>query len=109
MSQDQRFLRWLQAARLVLSVCFCLGLALFVWLQVGTYELANRQISIGNLANGTNLRQVVLGETALVAVCAVAVLSLRQTWFTRVGILTIFIWLICLIDLVAFSQATVIS
>jgi hypothetical protein len=95
--------------RLLLAVCFCLGLALFVWLQLGTYLLATREESLGNLANGISLRRIVLGESALVLVCAVALLSLRRSWFTRIAILTVFIWAICLIDVVAFVQATVVS
>jgi hypothetical protein len=90
MPEEKQRLRGLQAARLVLSVSFCIGLALFIWLQVGTYNLANRLTAIGYIANGNNLRQVVVGESALVVVCTVALLSLRRTWFTRVGILTIF-------------------
>lgn len=109
MSEDKRRWQRLRVLRLLLSVSFCLGLALFVWLQIGTYDLGNRQESVGNLANGTRLHQIVFGECALVLVCAVAVLSLRRTLFTRVGILTIFIWAICLIDIVAFAQATVVS
>jgi hypothetical protein len=108
--QDPDKPRWqrLPATRLALSVVFCLGLALFAWLQVGTYDLGNRQASVGYVANGTRLRQLVLGESALVLLCAVAVFSLRRSWFARVGILTVFVWAICLIDIVAFAQATVI-
>lgn len=92
-----------------MSVCFCLGIALFVWLQVGTYDLGNREKSLGLLADGTSLHQIVLGESALLLVCAVAVASLRRSWFARFAILTIFIWVICLIDIAAFAQATTIS
>jgi hypothetical protein len=81
----------------------------FVWLQVGTYDLGNREKSLGLLAGGTSLHQIVLGESALLLVCTVAVLSLRRSWFTRLAILTVFIWVICLIDIAAFAQATTIS
>ena len=103
--------RWqrLPVLRLLLWVGFCVGLALFIWLQIGTYDLGNRQQSVGNLANGTHLHQIVLGESALLIVCALAVLSLRRTWFTRIAILTLFIWAIGLADIVAFLQATVIA
>jgi hypothetical protein len=80
-----------------------------MWLQLGTYLLATREESLGNLANGTSLRRIVLGESALVLVCAVALLSLRRTWATRIAILRVFIWVICLIDILAFVQATVVS
>ena len=64
---------------------------------------------MGNLANGRTLRQIVIGETALLLVCAVSLLSLRRTWFARLGILTLFVWAICLVDVAAFLQATVVG
>jgi hypothetical protein len=90
-------------------VTFCLGLALFVWLQLGTFLLANREASLGDTTNGTRLHRIVLGESALLIVCTVALLSLRRSWSTRIAILTVFIWAICLIDILAFAQATVVS
>ena len=53
MPEEKQRLRGLQAARLVLSVCFCIGLALFIWLQVGTCNLANRLTAIGYIVTGT--------------------------------------------------------
>jgi protein-S-isoprenylcysteine O-methyltransferase Ste14 len=108
-SPKEKRLRRLPASRLLLSVLFCLGLALFAWLQSGTYALATREDAVGNLANGRSLRQIVIGETALLLICALSLLSLRRTWFARIGILTLFIWAICLVDLAAFLQATMVG